>query len=458
MTQTSRRGFGHAGILLFVAVCLVAANLRMTITAVGPLLDEIASDRGVTPATLGLLGSLPLITWGLVSPLAHGVSARLGMSRAVSWALVALAAGTVWRSVPGAEINLWAGTALIGVGLAIANALLPAVIKRDFSAHVPLMMGVYTALLGGTGAIGAGLAVPLSELPLTATATGAAEAGVASGLAGWQLSLLLMGAPIPIALLVWILATRARRSSPAPKSADSLSATTTANDNDYDHSNDHETPGDSNTVALVPLTTGPIVTPPGSAGRRIWGDPLAWQVSLYMGSQSAIFYSLAAWLAPFEISQGRTPIAAGLILMTFQIIGIAGSLALPFIARGPRRKRWLPAALPTLTLFAMLGIVLWPDAIIVWLTIGGLAGGGSLTMALTLMAMRARTSEHATALSGMAQSLGYLIAAIGPFAFGAVLGASGGWIAPFALIWGAAVAQISLGVSVGRPRFVLIDE
>ncbi|MGK0721881.1 MFS transporter [Leucobacter sp. W1478] len=409
MTQTSRRGSGHAGILLFVAVCLVAANLRMTITAVGPLLDEIASDRGVTPATLGLLGSLPLITWGLVSPLAHGVSARLGMSRAVSWALVALAAGTVWRSVPGAEINLWAGTAFIGVGLAIANALLPAVIKRDFSAHVPLMMGVYTALLGGTGAIGAGLAAPLADLPLGGDRL------------DWQASLLLMGAPIPIALAVWIIANRLGRRA---------------------------------TVA-VPVTTGPIAAPPGSAGRRIWRDPLAWQVSLYMGSQSAIFYSLAAWLAPYEIANGRTPVAAGLVLMTFQIIGIAGSLALPLVARGPRRKRWLPGLLPTLTLIAMLGIALWPSAIIAWLVIGGLAGGGSLTMALTLMAMRARTAEHATALSGMAQSLGYLIAAVGPFAFGALLGASGGWIAPFALIWGAAVVQIALGVSVGRPRFVL---
>ncbi|MGK0742536.1 MFS transporter [Leucobacter sp. Z1108] len=399
----------HAGILLFVAVCLVAANLRMTITAVGPLLDEIAADRGVSPAALGLLGSLPLITWGLVSPLAHGLSARLGMTRAVSWALVALAAGTAWRSLPGIEANLWLGTALIGVGLGFANALLPAVIKRDFPARVPLLMGAYTALLGGTGAIGAGLAAPLADLPLSGDRL------------GWQASLLLMGAPIPIALAVWIIANRLGR----------------------------------RTTVAVPVTTGPITAPPGSAGRRIWRDPLAWQVSLYMGSQSAVFYSLAAWLAPYEIANGRTPVAAGLVLMTFQIIGIAGSLALPLVARGPRRKRWLPGLLPGLTLIAMLGIALWPSAIIAWLVIGGLAGGGSLTMALTLMAMRARTAEHATALSGMAQSLGYLIAAVGPFAFGALLGASGGWIAPFALIWGAAVAQIALGVSVGRPRFVL---
>ena len=427
----------HAGVLLFVAVCLVAANLRMTITAVGPLLDEIATDRGVAPVTLGLLGSLPLITWGLVSPLAHGLSARVGMSRAVSWALVALAAGTLWRSLPGTDANLWLGTALIGVGLGFANALLPAVIKRDFPARVPLLMGVYTALLGGTGAIGAGLAAPLADLSLGGDRL------------GWEASLLLMGAPIPIALAVWIIANRlGRRGARAALLASGIS--------------DTESATSPNTLAradaaqsAAPITMGTRDAPPGSAGRRIWRDPLAWQVSLYMGSQSAIFYSLAAWLAPFEISQGRTPVAAGLILMTFQIVGIAGSLALPLIARGPRRKRWLPGLLPTLTLIAMLGIALWPGAIIAWLVIGGLAGGGSLTMALTLMAMRARTAEHATALSGMAQSLGYLIAAVGPFAFGALLGASGGWIAPFALIWGAAVAQIALGVSVGRPRFVL---
>lgn len=431
MSHSPRRGSLGAGALLIPAVCLVAANLRMTITAVGPLLDEIAADRGIAPAALGLLGSLPLLTWGLVSPLAHSLSARFGMSRAVSGSLVVLAIGTAWRSLPGAEANLWLGTACIGVGLAIANALLPAVIKRDFPARVPLMMGIYTALLGGTGAIGAGFAAPLADLTVNGERL------------GWQWTLALMGAPIPLALVVWIIATRAGRGAgiglrgPADPSADGAAV-----------------PRQPEAAAGA---GAPVVTavPGTSAGRRIWRDPLAWQVSLYMGTQSAIFYSLSSWLAPYETSLGSSPVAAGALVMVFQIIGIGGSLALPLLARGARGTRWWPGLLPVGTLVALVGMALWPAAMLAWLAIGGLAGGGSLTMAMTLMAMRARTAEHSAALSGMAQSLGYLIAAAGPVAFGALLGASGGWIAPFALIWGAAVAQIALGVSVGRPRFVL---
>lgn len=411
MSHSSRHGSFGAGALLIVAVCLVAANLRMTITAVGPLLDEIGTDRGISPAALGLLGSLPLLTWGLVSPLAHGLSARFGMSRAVAASLVVLAIGTVWRSLPGTEANLWTGTAFIGVGLAVANALLPAVIKRDFPGRVPLMMGVYTGLLGGAGAIGAGFAAPLADFT------------VGGERLGWPWALALMGAPIPIALVVWIIATRTGRSAP---------------------------PG-----ALPDRADAPAAAAGTGAGTRIWRDPLAWQVALYMGTQSAIFYSLSSWLAPYEISLGRSAVVAGGMVMAFQVIGIVGSMTLPLLTRGPRSKRWWPGLLPLGTLIALLGMALWPGAMIAWLVIGGLAGGGSLTMAMTLMAMRARTAGHSAALSGMSQSLGYLIAAAGPVAFGALLGASGGWIAPFALISAVAVVQIGLGVSVGRPRFVL---
>src|SRR5690606_31135838 len=132
-------------------------------TGVGPLLEEIAADQGVEVAVLGALASLPLLAWGLFSPLAHGLSMRLGMSQTVSWSLVVLALGTVWRSMPGAPANLWLGTALTGIALAIGNVLMPAVIKRDFGARVPLVMGLYTALLGGVGALGSGVVVPISQ-------------------------------------------------------------------------------------------------------------------------------------------------------------------------------------------------------------------------------------------------------------------------------------------------------
>ncbi len=398
---------------MVVAIALVAANLRMTITAVGPLLDEIGADEGISPGLLGLLGALPLIFWGLVSPISHWLSSRLGMTAAVSWALVLFGVGTLWRSLPGHDANLWLGTVLIGSGLAVANVLMPAVIKRDFPARVPLLMGVYTALLGGTGAIGAGIAVPIAELSL-----------VSGEAAGWRIALVAMGAPIPLALVVWIIANRRSKAGLAGR----------------------QRRGQSPAAQHSPL---------GSVGTRIWRDGLAWQVSLYMGSQSAIFYTMASWFAPYQIANGVPAASAGAQLMTFQIIGIAGSLLLPVFGRGIRLRRWLPALLPMIGFLAWIGIPLAPGAMFAWLVIGGLIGGAQLTMSLTLMAMRARTSEHATALSGMAQAIGYIVAAFGPLLFGVILGSTGNWVAPFALIWIAAATQLVIGVSVGRPRFIL---
>lgn len=407
--------------LLLVAVCLVAVNLRMTITGVGPLLDQIAEDQGVSPAALGALGSVPLIAWAVFSPLSHWLSARIGMSQAVSWSLLVLAAGTVWRSTPGAPLNLWAGTVLIGAGLAVSNVLIPAVIKHEFAARLPLVMGVYTALLSGAGSLGAGLVVPISEAEVSGEAL------------GWRVALLATGVTIPFALGVWIWATGGARSASRDVAA--------ASD------------GEDRRGA-----TGarPAAEPEGDrdAGRRIWGDGLAWLVAGYMGTQSLIFYVLATWLAPYLQSLGQSPTAAGIGVMVFQLFGLVGSMLVPLFARGGLR-RWLAMILPLFGLFSWVGMIAAPAGMPLWILIAGLVAGAQLTLSITLMALRARTRAIATALSGMAQSVGYLIAAAGPMLFGYLHGLSDGWVLPFALIWAAAGAQIIIGVLVGRPRFVL---
>ncbi len=408
--------------LLLAAVCLVAVNMRMTITGVGPLLEQIAADQGVSPAALGGLASVPLLVWGLVSPLAHALSVRLGLERAVTWSLVALAAGTVWRSLPGGTLNLWLGTAFIGAALAVGNVLLPAVIRRDFGSRIPLVMGVYTALLGGLGAVSAGLVVPISHI----------DAG--SGELGWPVALLATGAFVPVALLVWILATRGSGRSaalavPAPAGPDSPGG-----------------PGEPGEPARRGERTGRI-------GRRIWRDPVAWAVALYMGLQSTIFYMIATWLAPIETSTGRSPVEAGVDVMLYQLVSILGSLILPVLYRG-RLRRWLAAIIPVVIGGSFACVVLLPGAALPWIMLGGLGSGASLSISLMFMAIRAREQEAASALSGMAQSVGYLIAATGPAAFGWLHDLSGDWIAPLALLLAVSLAQLVVGLAVGRERFV----
>ncbi|WP_442574124.1 MFS transporter [Microbacterium sp. F51-2R] len=386
-------------VALVVATCLVAANMRPTITAVGPLLGQIGDETGLSPTLLGLLGAVPLITWALISPLAHELSRRFGMSRAVTWSLVVLALGTVVRSVPGPTASLWIGTVIIGAALAIVNVLMPAAIKRDFPRRVPAMMAVYTALLGGVGAIASGVAVPVSHVDLP------------GGEAGWRFALLVIGlALLPFAIGSWAWATRGARA------------------------------------------------PAGTAGARgrtgIWSDPVAWTVAAYMGFQASTFYMLLTWLASISASTGRSAVVAGIDVMIYQIFSLVGSLVVPLVLRGGA-ERWVPALIPTLGIIGVIGLMAAPDAIIAWVVLIGLSSGASLGMTLTLMAQRARDHDASAALSGMAQSIGYVFAALGPVLFGWVHATVGGWVAPLVLVLVVLVAQSVTGVFAGRDRHVL---
>lgn len=393
MTETH----GHR-LALLAAVCLVAANMRPTITAVGPVLDQIGTDTGLSAATLGLVASAPLLAWAAVSPFAHDLSRRFGMSRVVLWALLLLAVGTIVRSLPGPTLGLWLGTILIGVALAIANVLMPAVVKRDFSGSVPVVMALYTALLGGFGALASGVAVPISTV----------EIGGAP--AGWRFALLITGGVLlPVAIVVWAVVMRSPRAGGA----------------------------------------GPSPRRRGA----IWTDRVAWLVAAYMGFQSASFYMQVTWLAAIAQDAGRTEVAAGIDVMVFQFGAIAGSIALPILLRR-RGGRGVPAALPVLGMAGVVGLMLAPEALIVWIVMTGLSAGASLGMSLTLMAQRARDAETASSLSGMSQASGYVVAAIGPVLFGALHTLSSGWTLPLALLLVVLLAQLIVGIFVGRPRFV----
>ena len=391
-----------AALLLFVAVCVIAANMRATITGIGPLLEQIGDDLGIGSAALGVLAAVPLIAWAVVSPAAHDLSQRFGHSRVVLWSLLLLTAGTIWRSAAGPALNLWLGTVLIGVALAIANVLMPAVIKRDFGARVPAVMAAYTALLGGVGAIASGVVVPISHI----------EAD--GGELGWRPALLATGILLPFAIALWAWTMRGARTDAAPR--------------------------------------------PRGATRRpptgIWRDGLAWQVAAYMGLQAASFYMLVTWLAPISTSIGRSEVAAGVDVMFFQITGVIGSLLVPVVLRGGLR-RWVPALLPSLAIIAALGLIVAPQAVFAWACLAGLSAGASLGMSLTLMAERARDHHTAVALSGMSQSIGYVIAALGPIAFGALHTLTGDWTVPLLLLVLVLLGQGLIGALVGRERFVL---
>ena len=387
-------------ILLLIAVCLVAANMRPTITALGPLLDQIGADTGMSVLALGVLAAVPLVAWALFSPLTHTLSRRWGQQRVLLVSLLVLLAGTLVRSLPGPLVSLWLGTALIGMALAIVNVLMPAVVKRDFPGHVAGMTALYTALLAGFGAISSGVAVPISHI----------EVGGEPG--GWRFALLVTGGILlPFAIVAWWWTQR----GPARRH----------------------------------------VRAAGHRGRTgIWTDPVAWLVAAYMGLQSAMFYMLVTWLAAISMSTGRSEVVAGIDVMVYQLFSLAGSVLLPLILRG-RVERLAPALIPVLAVVGVVGLMAAPAAVLGWVPLLGLSSGASLGMSLTLMAQRARDHDAASALSGMSQSVGYAVAAVGPVLFGWLHSLTGGWALPLAVLLAMNVGLSLVGVFAGRDRYVL---
>lgn len=148
--NTAIRTSGKHGALLIAGILMIATTLRVTFTGAAPLLDTIRLDYGLSTAQTGLLTTLPLLAFALVSPLAAGVARRIGMERSLFVALLLICAGIALRSLPSAAL-LFIGTAVIGCGIALGNVLLPGLIKRDFPGRSPTHRGLFSddGRLGG---------------------------------------------------------------------------------------------------------------------------------------------------------------------------------------------------------------------------------------------------------------------------------------------------------------------
>lgn len=405
----------------FIAVFLVALNMRMTIAGVGPLLNDIADDRGVSAGSLGMLASIPLLTWALVSPLAHAVSARLGMNRTVTWSLVVLMLGTVWRSLSFSDANLWLGTVLIGAALAVANVLMPAIVKRDFGAHAPLVMGVYSAALGGAAGIGTAIAIPISQ------------ASLGGQQLGWQAGLLATGLTIPIALVVWVVVSRREAGNAATRAEAERAAQAPG------HAPDGGSSAEPN-----PTTTAGTVAPAPGVGRRVWRSDTAWLLACYMGAQSTTFYIFATWIAPMLLSRDTDPAVTSFGITLFHVCGMTGSLLAPFVLRYDTRLLF-QVTIPVFQVIAAIGFVFVPGATFAWIVILGLGCGSALSVSLTLIAQRSPDAQTATAVSGMSQAVGYSIAACGPVLFGFAHDLTGGWGLPLVVSLAALALHITAG-------------
>src|SRR6266496_4166434 len=451
--------------LLAAAILLLASNLRAAITVVGPLVGEIRADEGISHGLAGLITTLPLLAFAALSSLAPRIARRFGIERTLLASMVVLVVGILLRS-SGPLAALFGGTALLGLAIAAGNVLLPGLIKRDFPDRTGWMTGLYSGAMGVTATVAVALAVPVAD-----------RAGL-----GWRGSLAYWAAPAAVAALVWLpLARRSTRpTSPPPgiaRGVDDAPAGNSRVPRDTPARNrrvprdapastaqavDATAVGNTNAAGDVPAAgnargAGDAAVVAGSSGSvpSLWRSGLAWQVTIFMGLQSLVFYSTIAWLAEILRDRGLSSSAAGWLVSVAQFSGLVTSLAVPPIAtrRASQRVHATFSALLSLAGYSRL-LLSGGRLLPLWCVLIGLGQGALFSLALTMFALRAPDARHAAELSGMAQTIGYLLAATGPALLGLVHDLTGAWTVPLAALAGTTLVILLAGLAADRDALV----
>lgn len=385
------------GALLVVAVVLTALNLRPAITSVGPLLADMRGDLGASALWAGVLTTLPGLCFAAAGLTAPWLARRFGIDSAIAAALLVLTSGLLLRVIDGPHVVI-GGTLVATAGIALINVLIPVVIKSSFPARIGLMTGIYTAALQGGGAAGSAVTPALDEM-----------------LGGWRFALGAWAVLAAAALVVWLSAMLRNRATRSP-------------------------------ARRVEAVAAP--------GRSLLRSRLAWIITGFFGCQSLLAYVVMGWLPQVFIDNGLSKGDAGLLLGLNAVIAVPISIVVaPLASRRPSQSGWI-VGLGVLGITGVAGLAIAPAAApVLWTVLLGL-GMSVFSLALAVIALRARNAADTARLSGMVQGLGYLLAGIGPFAFGLLHELSGGWTVPWMMVLGIYVIQIVLGALAGRPRYV----
>ncbi|SMF82360.1 MFS transporter, CP family, cyanate transporter [Paenibacillus uliginis N3/975] len=380
--------------LLFVGIILVAVNLRAGITSVGPLIGIIRDDTGISNALAGMLTTLPLLAFAILSPIAPGLARRFGIESALLFSMMVLTVGIWVRSIS-SPWTLMLGTALLGMAIAVGNVLLPSLIKRDFPRSIGLMTGTYSMSMNMLAAIASGISIPLASQPKL----------------GWQGSLAVWSVLSVLASVVWIMQRRGRASISKVSSV--------------------------------------------SKGGSVMKSKKAWQITLFMGLQSFTFYVNISWLPEILHSQGLDYTAAGWMLSILQFVSLPFSFIIPVLA-GRRPNQRLLVLVSAACMFAgYVGLLSGIQSMnLLWVILIGISGGANFSLSLMFFTLRTRTAHEAAALSGMAQSLGYLLAAVGPMLIGYMHDFTHGWSVPLMILTGVVIIMFIFGFGAAKPGYI----
>ncbi|WP_139344876.1 CynX/NimT family MFS transporter [Oceanobacillus sojae] len=378
--------------LLLIGVILVGANLRVPITSVGALITFIREDLGISNASAGMITTLPLIAFALLSPFAPRIANKIGMEWTIALSLVLLITGMIVRSIAGIGY-LFTGTIFVGLAIAIGNVLIPGIIKMSFPLKIGIMTGVYAVFMNIFGALGSGLSVPISSV----------------GNMGWQGALNIWGIITIIALLIWLPQLR-KHPDESPKA---------------NVEKDKKT--------------------------NLWRSPIAWSVTLFMGGQSLAFYTLITWMPDILRTVGYNAGGAGWMVFLMQVALIPTTFVIPVIAEKMSNQIGLAVGTAVLFIIGFTGLMSGSMALVpVWAILLGIAGGSGFSLSMMFFTIRTKDGKEAAELSGMAQSFGYLLAAVGPVLVGVLHDRSNGWLMPLIFLIIISVVILAAGIVSGK--------
>lgn len=393
MTRASTEDTRWQRVLVLVGIVVLGFNLRPAAVSVGPVLDEIRSTLGMSGTTAGILTTLPVLAFAAFGALAPELARRAGVHRVTLASLVAVVVGLGTRARTD-QIWLFLLMSFVALaGMATANVLLPSLVRLHFPTRVGLITSLYTTSMAIGLTAASVLTVPISEQ-----------------LGTWRWGVLAWAVTAVVAALPWLGLVRHDRS---------LAAT-------------------PHTVRL----------------RDVARTRLGWAMAMFFGLQSLQAYSIFGWFAQVYRDAGFSATTAGLLLGVITAMSIPLSFVIPSLAARLHSQTWLILTLGACYPVGYIGLILAPaEGAWLWAVMVGI-GASIFPLVLTLIALRARTSEGTAALSGFTQSVGYLIAAVGPLGIGVLYDATGGWTVPLSVMCVLVLGQVAAGLLVARPSYI----
>lgn len=370
--------------VVVTVLALIAVNLRTALSSIPAVESEIQMATGWSNAAIGVLTTIPVVSMGVLALAVPRISRRFGRRGTVALAMAVLVAALAMRLQAGVPWVLVPSVLLAGTGIALAAGLVPSVVRDQVPHRVGFATGVWTGAMMLGAALGGALTVPLSEW-----------------LGSWQRALAIWAAPALIAFVVWW-RVEGLRDAPTP-----------------------------------------VARPPVRIRDLPWRSRPGWALTGFLLTNSIVFYTLLAWLAPSFVDRGWSQEDAGFLFGAFTVSQVAAALTMPLLAERMRARRSLYAGFVTLCLVGVLGLgATSPQWAVAWVLLVGFTLGGTFAMGLALLSEFAEDAHSSARLTAMAFFATYTLAALGPLVAGALLDAGWSWMGVYLLVAVVAAAQL----------------